>query len=286
MKINDSRDIFQSKVNAPCNLLYLPKSIQKQYENPGDEFDPSSNSGYGLIIKHIRPHSKVLDMGCSYGYLGEYLAAHQGCDVFGMDIDPQAIDQIKRKGIYKDACVCDLERLKEDRAQWTDRGFSDFDTIVCFDVIEHIRNINEFVISTIELLNSRGSLFVSIPNINHIDIVYNLIRGRFNYSPFGILDNSHLRFFTMHSFAEWIGILGKDNDLNLDIELIGKTKLEQMTETDEILRSKIHDAVEVILTLYDTFGTMDDAMTLQNIFRIRHSRTHAERPKTEVPNRT
>jgi hypothetical protein len=90
----------------------------------------------------------------------------------------------------------------------------------------------------------------------------------------------------MHSFAEWIGILGEDNNLNLDIGLIGKTKLEQMTETDEILRSKIHDAVEVILTLYDAFGTIDDAMTLQNIFQIKHSGTHGEGSNKGKPPRT
>ena len=67
---------------------------------------------------------------------------------------------------------------------------------------------------------------VSIPNIAHIDIILNLLEGNFNYSEFGILDNTHLRFFTKKSFVEWIknaNDLYKYRDFKFDIKHIGTT---------------------------------------------------------------
>ncbi len=76
-------------------------------------------------------------------------------------------------------------------------------------------------------LKFNGHVLVSIPNISHIDIILNLLEGRFNYSEYGILDNTHLRFFTKRSFGEWIFSINEsfsELDFQFDLQHIGNTR--------------------------------------------------------------
>lgn len=77
-----------------------------------------------------------------------------------------------------------------------------------------------------EKLRVEGNLIISIPNIAHSDIIVGLLNGKFNYSKTGILDNTHVRFFTKKSFAEYISDINKKYKLNFDLELIASTTVK------------------------------------------------------------
>jgi 2-polyprenyl-3-methyl-5-hydroxy-6-metoxy-1,4-benzoquinol methylase len=75
-----------------------------------------------------------------------------------------------------------------------------YDLIVCNDVIEHIFDTNNFLKKIKEKLNINGSIIGSIPNVRHISNLVNLIlRKDWQYTDSGILDNTHVRFFTKDS---------------------------------------------------------------------------------------
>ena len=188
MNIINKSDIFNSLVNAPYNLLHVPKSIaSKSYSIHDDNLSFRKNSAYGIIAENIENDQKILDLGCSYGQFGEYLSEMKNCDIYGLDIDEKAIKHIHSKRIYSNAIRVDLDHISSFDEAIKNRGYTNFDIIICADVLEHIKNINQLFVYLFQILKYNGKIIVSIPNINHIDIVYNLIKGNFNYSPFGIL---------------------------------------------------------------------------------------------------
>jgi SAM-dependent methyltransferase len=71
-----------------------------------------------------------------------------------------------------------------------------FDAILCLDVLEHLRDPWGVARRLAELLRPGGVMIASIPNIAHYRIIVGLLRGRWTYAPSGILDHTHLRFFT------------------------------------------------------------------------------------------
>lgn len=75
-----------------------------------------------------------------------------------------------------------------------------FDLILALDVLEHLRNPEAVLLRLAESLEEHGRVIVSLPNIAHISILRDLVlRRRFAYKDSGILDRTHLRFFTEES---------------------------------------------------------------------------------------
>lgn len=75
-----------------------------------------------------------------------------------------------------------------------------FDTILCLDVLEHLYDPWEAVSQLQRLLAPGGCIIASIPNINYVGLLAPLvIKGRFDYQETGILDRTHIRWFTRHS---------------------------------------------------------------------------------------
>ncbi len=258
-------DIYNVYVNAPINLLFMPKKLRTNckyfYDYKVSENDFSS---HGLILREVEPNKKILDVGCTNGILGEYLIKNKNCEVFGIDLEETALKIAKDKG-YKNTKKLDLDDSKEllDLEEW-----GKFDYIICADVLEHTKNINKVFLFLFDMLNQNGKMLVSIPNIGHIDIIYHLLKGEFNYAPMGILDNTHLRFFTKKSFFNWVQILLDDNNKEYEIKFIGNTKyfkLEEYNKND----MKYKEIIEKnLIKLAKKFGYYEDLYVLQNIFSI------------------
>ncbi len=261
--------LLNIKVNAPKNFLYLPQDPRgSKYFCSPEGFAPEPDSAYDIIVKNIGRRAKLLDVGCSSGYFGEFLRNHKECQVYGLEIDRDAVEYVKSRGMYEDVSCIDLEELQKNLSPLLEKGYRDFDVIVCADVLEHLKNVNDTFLSLLRMLKPGGCQLVTVPSINHVDIVYNLIRGRFNYGPVGILDNTHLRFFTKGSFMEWVNLLAQDHGLKLDIKMVGQTQAGEITEPDENTQKKIQQVLETILDLYKEIGEPSDPFVLQHIFRI------------------
>ena len=169
-------------------------SDKHHYDFP-PQFDNPSNAHH-IQINMVPEGSFVLDAGCHTGLLGETLIQKKGAKVVGVDLDDEAVEVAKKK--LSDAFVLDLEN--ED---WTkkisERGYSHFDVIIFGDILEHTKNPEEILQQAQGILKPEGRIIVSIPNVAHWRVRFGLLFGRFEYQEAGILDRTHLRFYTRKS---------------------------------------------------------------------------------------
>lgn len=153
------------------------------------------DTSHGRILSWLadRPPGRVLDLGCSNGALGAELRAH-GHHVTGVDIEehPGVRDRI-------DAfVVADLD------AGVPDSIGDGFDVIVAADVLEHVRRPERLLESLTRRLAPGGSVVTCVPNFGHWYPRLRVALGRFDYDRRGILDRSHVRFFTRKSLERTI----------------------------------------------------------------------------------
>jgi SAM-dependent methyltransferase len=141
---------------------------------------------------------RILEVGTASGYLGKFLREH-GHSVIGIELDPDAA--ARARPFYEEMCVGDLETF---RFPW--RG--EFDWILLADVLEHLRDPMAVLARAIPCLKPSGKLLISIPNIANIVIRLGLLAGRFDYAERGILDRTHLRFFTLRSLLQTLDRAG------------------------------------------------------------------------------
>lgn len=158
---------------------------------------------YGVhqkIIKYVGSNKKVLDVGCADGYLGKELK-NNGCFVVGIEGNVQRAKIAKE--ILDDVVIGNIEGLKTLSCP---ENF--FDVIVFADVLEHLIMPDVVLANFKKYLKEGGIIIISVPNIARIDIRVKLLLGKFNYAQGGILDRTHLRFFTLDSIQRLLTVSG------------------------------------------------------------------------------
>lgn len=162
------------------------------------ELDLNSNNSLALIAKEIEAHATVLEFGPAAGRLTRYMKEKLQCDVYIVEIDQEAA--IKALQYAKEGIVGDIESL-----EWLEK-FRDikFDYIIFADVLEHLYNPQRVLESAASLLKENGSVCISIPNIAHNSVIIEMLHNKFQYRPIGILDDTHIRFFTYPTLINMI----------------------------------------------------------------------------------
>ena len=161
----------------------------------------NKNNSHTLTIDLIREAASgecwdILDVGCSAGYLGEYLVA-QGHRVTGIDITQEAVDTAQK--FLTDAYCMKVEEYFDMYPN------SRFDVIIFGDVLEHVTNAEEVLRMSATALKPNGRVIASIPNVGHLAIRAMLLEGRWEYGELGLLDRDHVRFFTENSIRQLFG---------------------------------------------------------------------------------
>jgi len=143
----------------------------------------------------------VLDIGCGSGALGAWIKGQNPqSTVHGIDISPDAC-QLARGRLDQVWCLdLDLQPLPEA----TER----YDLIILGDLLEHLKRPDLLLINLHERLASEGKIILSVPNIANYSIRLRLLRGEFRYTETGILDRTHLRFFTLQTITDLIRTCG------------------------------------------------------------------------------
>lgn len=144
------------------------------------------------MVNYVADNRKVLDLGCATGHTARLLA-ERGCSVVGVEFDERAAvaaDAWCQRVIVGDLDLIALDRVLEGET---------FDVIVAGDVLEHLRDPGAVLQSVIPLLSDTGEVVASVPNIAHGSVRLALLSGTFDYADSGILDRTHLRFFTRAS---------------------------------------------------------------------------------------
>jgi 2-polyprenyl-3-methyl-5-hydroxy-6-metoxy-1,4-benzoquinol methylase len=149
----------------------------------------SPHSSHEFVKVAIGAGQEVLDVGCGEGFLAEQIQ-QMGNHVTGIDVLPEA----KRQEAFDQYVPADLENgIDPSTPGLRDR---EFDKVLLLDVLEHLRIPDRLLQDCRCFLKANGHLIVSVPNVANITIRLMLLFGRFNYTERGILDKTHLRFFT------------------------------------------------------------------------------------------
>lgn len=149
-------------------------------------------NAHTFLLEMVGRDCDVLELGTGAGGMTQALS-EIGCKVVGVEIDAAAAEQA---GAFADQVVVgDLTTL--DLA--SELGEGRFDVLVFGDVLEHLPDPLAALRSTRSLLRPGGHVVVSVPNIAHGDVRLALLAGRFDYADLGLLDATHLRFFTWAS---------------------------------------------------------------------------------------
>lgn len=161
------------------------------------EIFTSPNTSLSKIINLIPPKSKkILDIGCSSGYLGQYIKQKFNYSVDGIDINKDDL-KIATKNLDKtyhlDIQLDNLSTIK-----------SKYDVLIFADILEHTTNPQSIIQKFKSKLTKDGIIIISVPNIIHQSIILNLLNRHWQYTDTGILDKTHLRFFDKTSIIKLI----------------------------------------------------------------------------------
>ena len=162
------------------------------------DLDLDTKNSISTIVNRIKKNSVILEFGPANGRLTKYLKEVLNCQVYCVEINEEsALDASK----YSEKMIVDsIENYK-----WPNE-FSEikFDFIIFADVLEHLYYPQEVLDKSKSLLANQGSIIISVPNIAHNSIIMNLFNDQFEYMDVGILDNTHIRFFTKNSLDKFI----------------------------------------------------------------------------------
>ncbi|MDF0673221.1 MAG: class I SAM-dependent methyltransferase [Nitrospira sp.] len=162
-----------------------------------------SNSSYYNMVKieflpliTEKPNS-ILDVGCGTGQFGRKLREmNKASELVGIELYAPAAVQAEK---YYD-------KMYHDDVESLDLPYSEyFDYVICGDILEHLSDPWNTVSRIAKMLKKDGALICSIPNIRYWKIIADLtLYGRWDYTDSGILDSTHLRFFTKSTFFEML----------------------------------------------------------------------------------
>lgn len=153
----------------------------------------------GKIAQLIGSHSKkIVDFGCAAGYFGQFLKEKTKATVWGVEIDPEDAKKAEKK--LDKVLTFNLEE-----ENWYKKfGNEKFDVAIFADVLEHLHNPKNALENTKKILNKDGKIIISVPNVSHQSILLELIFDQWNYEKSGLLDNTHVKFFTKQTIVSLI----------------------------------------------------------------------------------
>ena len=152
-----------------------------------------AHSGHAKLLALVGNGKRVLDVGCSSGYLARPLVA-QGCTIVGLELDPTAAAAARE--VCEDVLVGDVETMELPFEPGS------FDVVLCGDLIEHLRDPEAFFVRMRPLLPGNGQLVLSTPNVANWAMRLGLLAGRWRYTERGILDRTHTHLFTRSTLVE------------------------------------------------------------------------------------
>lgn len=172
-----------------------------KYKYSRDHLGGSKDSLF-LVSSFINSNSRVLDVGCYQGALGKYLIDEKNCIVDGIEYNDEAAEFARQ--VYNKVLTADLNHSE------LPNGFlaAFYDYIVFADVLEHLVNPERALKNLLNLLGENGKVIISVPNVGYQGVLAGLADGDFSYRDTGILDKTHLRFFTRKTLKSFINSCG------------------------------------------------------------------------------
>lgn len=153
----------------------------------------------GMIGRLIREGSRVLDVGCGTGRLSEYAMKELGCTVIGVEPQRARAEEARRRGVTV---------LTEPFGFALASQVGPFDYVLFVDVLEHLVAPDQALLAARSCLASDGRALISVPNVAHFTVRIDLLLGRFDYQDLGLMDATHLRWFTQKTLLSLLSATG------------------------------------------------------------------------------
>jgi O-antigen biosynthesis protein len=166
----------------------------------------AQNNAHAFAIELIGQNKKVLELGPAAGHVTRVLV-RRGCTVTGIEADADAAAGLE--GV----ATCIVGDLSDPSVVRKAAEEEKFDVVLAGDVLEHLPDPLSTLRACREVLAPGGFVIVSLPNVGHADIALSLLQGEFPYGEYGLLDRTHLRFFTLptvHDLLEQAGLIPID----------------------------------------------------------------------------
>jgi 2-polyprenyl-3-methyl-5-hydroxy-6-metoxy-1,4-benzoquinol methylase len=179
-----------------------------------DAFDPTPYRTHHRTLGFLRPESRVLEIGCASGALTEHIQA-LGCTVVGVERDPEAAEEAR--SFCERTLVGDIEVMP------LDLEASSFDFLLLIDVLEHLVDPKAALRRLLPFVRPSGRVVVALPNVAHWSVRLRLLFGRFEYEESGILDRTHLRWYTLATarmMLEEAGLKDLEADIVPDVPVL------------------------------------------------------------------
>lgn len=162
------------------------------------ELDTEGSNSLSIIIKQLKKNSTILEFGPANGRLTRYMKEELNCQVYLVELDENAGREALNFGV--DLVVGDIEVY-----EWKER-YRDikFDHIIFADVLEHLRDPLKVLRTAKEFLKEDGTILLSVPNLAHNSVLIDLMNNKFEYNSIGLLDDTHIHFFTKTSLDKMV----------------------------------------------------------------------------------
>lgn len=166
------------------------------------QLNMDSQDSLAKLARLIPAGSEVLDVGSGPGILAVYLGDQKCCYVDGLEYDHASAH--RGADAFRNLWVADLNH--DDPVDLCKQ--CRYDVIICADILEHLHDPGRLLKSLIGLLKPHGRLVLSVPNIAYSGLIAELLDGDFRYRTEGLLDRTHIRFFTRKTLRELLDECG------------------------------------------------------------------------------
>lgn len=194
------------RVSASCRTLSNRGAIRATAGSGADSpekygFHQRGFGSHQALADYVRPGSKILDAGCASGYMMAFLRSIKECECVGLE--PNPIDAVRAVARGFQVISEPLESGLTNAA-----AYGPFDHVIFGDVLEHTVEPGELLVKTKGLLGPSGTIVVSLPNVVSLIARLKLAAGCWRYTPTGIFDETHLRFFSVATGRELLSGAG------------------------------------------------------------------------------
>ncbi len=210
----------------------------------------NKNDSHAIIVGAAKKAKNVLDVGCGAGYIGKNLKLLGAKKVDGIEIDEEARKCAKKiyDNVYDFSIdTCNTSREYKKFLDNNDR----YDCIIFADVLEHLTDPGQTLADFSKKLTKDGKILVSIPNIANSVVIMGLIDQRFNYTRTGILDSTHLRFFTENSFYDFLDNVNEAYGLKLQAKIIAHTFSRDESIDDSLFNKLFGDEIYIFQNIFE-----------------------------------
>jgi 2-polyprenyl-3-methyl-5-hydroxy-6-metoxy-1,4-benzoquinol methylase len=169
---------------------------------------------HNVLRREIEPllpaaYSRVMDVGCGSGVTSSWLKQRcPGAEAIGVEAD---LDAAREAGKVLDRVIA---VNVEQSLDFIDEYFERIELLLLMDILEHLRDPWTFLHKIKSVVKDRGCIIASIPNVRNLKVLMPLIiQGQWRYGDCGLLDKTHLRFFTKKTIVELFDSAGLVVDL-------------------------------------------------------------------------